>query len=76
MPIGTAAHCHCIHHSNNTERPSSADKPLTVLSRACTHVVIVTTRVFVRSPAAVTSLAKFGASCDDLLHSIVVLLDR
>ena len=26
--------------------------------------------------AAVTSLAKFGASCDDLLDSILVLLDR
>lgn len=26
--------------------------------------------------AAVTSLAKFGASCEDLLSSIVVLLDR
>lgn len=26
--------------------------------------------------AAVASLAKFGASCDDLLDSVVVLLDR
>ena len=27
-------------------------------------------------PAAITSLAKFGASCDNLLDSILVLLDR
>lgn len=26
--------------------------------------------------AAVTALAKFGAHCDDLLHSILVLLER
>lgn len=28
------------------------------------------------SPAAITSLAKFGASCEDLLPSVLVLLDR
>lgn len=26
--------------------------------------------------AAVASLAKFGASCDELLDSVIVLLDR
>ena len=40
-----------------------------------TYTVHVCGYLFV-FPAAVTSLAKFGASCDDLLESIVVLLDR
>ena len=44
------------------------------------YIRFIYNRVLLESPpvraAAVTSLAKFGASCDDLLPSIIVLLDR
>jgi len=44
------------------------------------YIRFIYNRVLLETPpvraAAVTSLAKFGASCDDLLPSIVVLLDR
>ena len=42
----------------------------------CTCTCITKFKVFFKFVAAVTSLAKFGASCEDLLESILVLLER
>ena len=44
------------------------------------YIRFIYNRVLLEAPAvraaAVTSLAKFGASCDDLTESVMVLLDR